>query len=413
MWSNRKWQRRFLAAVIIVAVLFFFRNSFSKGMEVKGYEVGGKELLISVSSTSTGTIKADKEVKLTSQRMGRIAGLHVEEGTIVKKDGLAADLDYEEQQQRLQIAAAALQRAEAGLGGLKAALASFRTEVESGITRASSVLAEAAARLKRFSELREGGYLSQMEFDSVKRDFDIAKANFDSALAAREQIRSKEDEIRGQEAAIRQARSEYALAKINLDYSFIRTPMDGIVTARPVKLGETVPIGALIATVVSKDSLYIEAFIDEADADKVSPGQTANISMDAYQGKVFSGRVYMISPVVLGGKQEARTFEIRVRLEDKAIVVKPGMSADVEVIIDTLKNIVVVPSQAIMEKNDEKFVYIVKKGKAVRTAVATGRFNWNYTEITQGVNKGDIVITNPDAPGLSNGAGVRVAKIEK
>lgn len=402
-----------LAVIIIIAAFFLLRRSFSGGIEIKGFEAGKKELVITVAATSTGTIKADTEIKLTSQRMGRVAALHAEEGSVVKKDALVAELDYDELEQRLQIAAAAVQRAEANLSALRSLMISFKTEIDSGIVRSSSILSEAENRLKRMKELREDGYLSQLEFDSVKRDYDIAKANFDSAIAAQQQIRSREDEIRAQESVHRQAVSEYSLARINKGYSFIGTPISGVITARPVKLGETVSVGSLIATVVSTDSLYIEAFIDEADAAKVSAGQTVNVTMDAYAGRTFSGRVYMISPVVLGGKQEARTFEIRVRLDDRNVLLKPGMSADVEIVVGTLADIVVIPSQSIIEKNDEKFVYTVDRGKAVRKSVKTGQFNWSYTQVIQGVKEGDIVITNPDTPGLADGARVRITKQEK
>ena len=153
--------------------------------------------------------------------------------------------------------------------------------------------------------------------------------------------------------------------------------------------------------------LYIEAFIDEADVVKVKPGQQVNITMDAYQGKIFKGEIYLISPVVLGGKQETRTFEVRTRLKEKGIIIKPGMSADAEIIVDNIKNALVVPSHAIMEKNGKKFVFIKKGSTARLVPVETGQFNWNFTEIKSGVKDGDTVIISPDATGLADGKRVK------
>ena len=402
-----------LLVITVIAVAFFLaRNSLEK-TGVRGYEVSKKELVISVTATSTGTIKADKEVRLPAQRSGRISKLFVEEGSLIEKGGLAAELEFDEALQRLQISQATLERMRANLEGLRLALKSFRIEVESNIERTATILNETGARMKRFAELREKGYLSQNEFDSVKREYDIAKANHTSALSAGDQIKSKEADIKAQDAAVKQAAGEHVLAKINHDYSFIRSPMGGIITSRPVKVGDTVNTGSLIASVVSPDSLYIEAFIDEADVAKISIGQQVNISMDAYQGKVFRGEVYMISPVVLGGKQEARTFEVRVRFLEKGIIIKPGMSADVEVLVDRVRDLLIVPSQAVMEKSEGRSAFVIQKGKAVLTHVKTGRYNWNFTEVTEGIKERDVVITNPDAPGLVDGSRVKLIKTEK
>lgn len=401
-----------LVGLGIIAGLLILRTSFKK-IDVTGYEISKKDLIISVTATSTGTIKADNEVRLTAQRTGRVTRLLVQEGSIVGKGDLVAELEYDEAGQRLQIASAFLQRSQANLEAMKLGLDSFKTDIESNIARTSSVLNEAETRRKRYTELRDAGYLSQIEFDSMTREYEVAKAGYTSAAGAKVQIRSKEEEIRALDAAVKQARSEYAIAKLNYDYSFIRSPIAGVVTGRPVKLGDTVIVSTLMASVVSTDSLYVEAFIDEADVARISTGQPVTISMDAYPGRTFNGKIYMISPVVLGGKQEARTFEVRVRFVDRGMVTKPGMSADVEVIVDSIRNIPVLPSQAVIEKDDGKFVFLYKNGKAVLTPVSTGRFNWNFTEVTGGVKEGDTVITAPDTPGLVDGARVRIVKKEK
>lgn len=400
-------------AVAAVIALFFVARKYLERIEVKGYEIRKQDLTLTVTATSTGTVKADKEVKISAQRIGTINKLFVEEGSIVKKGEPIAEMESDEPLQKLNASSAALQKLELTLQSLRLNLNSFRTDIESNVAKTSSILNETENKFKRFNELKEKGYISQNEFDALKREYDVAKANHASALAAREQIRAKEDDIKAQEKAVQQARSETGIARINYDYSFIRTPISGVVTARPVKVGETVIVGAHIANVVSTDSLYIEALIDEADVAKVSLGHPVNVGIDAYPEQTFKGEVYMISPVVLGGKQEARTFEIRVKLLDRKITVKPGMSADVEVVVDMFRDVLVVPSQAIIEKNEGKFVYAVRNGKAAMTQVKTGHFNWHYTEITEGLKEGDVVVTNIDVPKFSDGVRVKVVKSGK
>jgi HlyD family secretion protein len=135
--------------------------------------------------------------------------------------------------------------------------------------------------------------------------------------------------------------------------------------------------------------------------------------MDAYPEKAMKGEVYMISPVVLGNKQEARTFEARVRLLDATIKTKPGMSADVEVIVSRKDHVLLIPSQAIIEKNDAKYVYVGNGSKAVLRQIKTGQLNWSYTEVTEGLQEGDIVITNPDIPGLKDKTRIKVLFTDK
>ena len=400
-----------LSAAIVLA--FTLYKTTLHELEVNGYLVKKKDLVISVTGTSTGTIKADKEVKLSAQRMGRISKLSVEEGSQVVAGGSIAELEADEVQQRLLLASASRQRMNAQLDSLKLGLASFQADVESNINKAKAVLDEAEARLRRFQELKDKGFVSQSDLDAVKREHDVAKASSISAFAALQQIRAREQEIKAQAAAVEQSQREYNLAKIMLDFSFIKSPIAGVVTARPVKIAETVPVGALIASVVSTDSLYIEAFIDEADAAKIAIGQQVNVTMDAYPEKAMKGEVYMISPVVLGNKQEARTFEARVRLLDRVIKTKPGMSADVEVIVSKKEHVLIIPSQTIMERNDAKYVYVGNNNKAVLRQIKTGQLNWSFTEVTEGIQEGDIVITNPDIAGLKDRARIKVLFSEK
>jgi len=402
-------------AIIVIALIaggIFYSRSL-KRIEIRGYEVKKRDLVISVTGTSTGTIKSDNELKLTAQRIGRINKLFVEEGSEVAKGALIAELDTDEVIQRRNAAAANIERLRAGLEAMKLNYNSYKTDLSTNLTKAQSVLAETETRQRRLTELKNKGYLAAIDLDAVTRELEVAKASYAAAVAAKEMIKSRDEEIKAQEAALRQAVSEYNLANLNVGYSSLHTSIPGYVTTRPLKPGDTVLIGTLVASVVEKDSLYIEGLIDEADVAKVKIGQTVNISMDAYLGKTFKGEVYLISPVVLGNRQEARTFEVRVRFLEKGMVIKPGMSADVEIVIDKKPNAVVVPSAAIVEKNTEKFLYVVRNGRAVKSVVTTGDFNWSFTEIKTGVTEGDIVVMNPDAEGLKNGIRVTVVKTEK
>lgn len=390
-----------------VVLFFVLRESFNS-LEVKTVPVVRKDLEITVTATSTGTVKSDKEVKITAQRVGRISGLHVHEGYIVKKNSPVAELDPEEAHVNLQLHRASLDRIKASLDETKTSFKPLKTEVKAGVRKAGANLKETEDRLKRFRKLRQEGYISQMELDLAERDYGIAKANHASALSGWEQLRAKAQEITVREAAVREAESTLAMAELNYKYSLLNAPISGIITSVPVKPGETVMKGTLIAALIKTDSLYVEAFVDEADVGKVRIGQDVYISMDAYPDRTFHGKIYMISPVVLGGRLEARTFEVRARFNDKNTVLRPGMSADVEIVVDRVKDTLIVPSQAVMERDGKKFVYIKEGSRARFREIRTGLSDWTNTQVLSGIKEGDEVIITTDVPGLEDGKRVKV-----
>jgi len=405
MKFRRKWFA-IIAVILVVIVSVILRKTFTY-IDVRVEPVRMQNLTITVTATSTGTIKSDNEAKITVRRTGRITRLYLDEGDIVKAGEVVAELDKEEALYSLKMAEAALQKAELIVGNLTASYASFKADVEGNIDRARAVLSEIESRRKRYLSLQEKGYVAAMDVEAIQKEYDIARANLVSAISSREMLKAKSDEIKAHEASVREARNNLALSRLNYEYSFVRSPISGVITSRPAKLGEGVQKGSVIATVVSTEQMYVEAFIDEADVARVRTGQKVNITMDAYPGRVFTGEVYRISPVVLGGKQETRTFEVRVKFKEDVAVIRPGMSADIEIIVADIENVLIVPSQAVIERDGKRYVYTVKGSTARLINIETGRSNWNFTEVRAGIKQGEEIITNTDASGLRDGARVR------
>jgi HlyD family secretion protein len=258
-------------------------------------------------------------------------------------------------------------------------------------------------------ELYSKGLISENEAEAAETDFHVARAAYDTAVAEKNKFRAQDDRIRAQEAAVQEAEAALRLAELNHDYSFVRSPVSGVVASRPAKLGETLAKGGIVAEVVDVDSLYVSASIDEVDVASVKAGQTAKITLDAYPGDVFRSRVYLISPLVTGGEREARTFEVRLRVEDnKKPVLKPGMSADVEIVVQSLKGSAVVPAQAVFERDSRKFVYASEGGRARLREIKAGASSWEYVEVLEGLKEGDEIVITPDAPGLADDSRIQV-----
>lgn len=404
---KRKKVLLFALIVIFIIVSAVITTNYLNGIKVKSEVVRRIGLDITVTATSTGTIRSDNEAKITAQRIGWIRKLRFEEGDLVKAGEVIAELDSYEALYNMKLAEATLSKTRFILDQMKASYESLRVSIAKDIEKAKAVLTEVDNRRKRLLELKQQGYVTEMDIDMVQKEFEVAKANLDSAIASKETLKAKQSEIKAQEEVVKEALNSFNLTKLNYDRSFIRSPISGVITSRPVRIGEGVNSGSLIATVVSTKSMYIEAFIDEADVAKVRIGEEVNITMDSYPGKVFKGEVYKISPVVLGGKQETRTFEVRVRLKDKDILIKPGMSADIEIVVESISDVLAVPSQAVVEREGEKYVYIIKDSRAHLTPIRVGRFNWTFYEVLSGIKEGDKVIKNPEVEGLKDGGRVK------
>lgn len=360
-----------LVFISIAGYYLFIRNL--NPVSVKTIALNRGDLKVTVTATATGTVKAEDEEKISAQRTGRIIKLNFEEGDLIKKGDMIAELDSRE----------------AGVH-VKQIEAVFRSS-EARVTHAKANLDDAERTLKRMKTLYKDGLISAEALDSAQKNYDVNLSLYESSLANLKEMKASLD-----------------TARIQFEYSFIKAPMTGIISQRPVVLGETVSIGSHIATVIKPERIYVKASIDEVDAGHLSVSQQVTITIDAFPGKVFNGKVTRVSPIVLGVKQETRTFEVRVGFDVEEKGIKPGMSADIEIITDTLKGVLYLPAHTVVERKGKKMVYIAEGKKARLVPVEIGLSTWNYIEVKKGLKEGDRIITNPDAPGLEDGVRVKI-----
>ena len=238
-------------------------------------------------------------------------------------------------------------------------------------------LNESRARLRKMErdferneDLREKGLLSEGDFEKLKYDLEALRAS-------------------------------YNLASLELDYTQIRAPINGVISERYIKRGNTIEVGESLYRVTSFDPLVAYLHVPEREYRQISAGQPVGLEVDALNGPPIIASVTRVSPIVdpLTG-----TFKITIEIRDEQRRIKPGMFARIGVVYDTRVNALQVPRSSIVEDLGETSVFVVEDGIAVRRVVETGFSNRGMVEIVNGLNDEDDVITvgqvglQPDSP---------------
>ncbi|MFN3476090.1 MAG: efflux RND transporter periplasmic adaptor subunit [Candidatus Methylomirabilales bacterium] len=426
-FSSKKGKKTFLI-LLAFGLLLLASVSFLKdggAIAVRAVRIQRGEMLVTIPSTATGIVESEKEVRVKAEVAGKVDRLLVDEGDQVRAGQTLALLDQKEARARVNLARANLQAAQARLAQAEAGEKMLETHVRTRIAETAATLEKATKNLERMRSLSIEGAIAQAELDLAKAEHEVAKAAYEAALANRDQLEVKRREVEAARANVKEMKASLKLEEVRFSQTVITSPINGLVVKKHASEGETVGLGGgpfftlgePLFTLVDPQKLWIRATIDEVDAAKVKVGLPARVTMDAFSGKTFLGKVVKVSPAVRGEGQEARTITIYVALEEKGVkppapLFKPGMSADVEVIVSTLPQALLLPTQAILKREGGNFVYVIREGRARLRPFTMGESNWNTTEIRGGIQEGELVILTPDAPGLKEGARVKAVEVE-
>lgn len=360
-------KRRILlaAAALAAVVLLIAVVTRPRPVPVRVLIVSPGELRVIVNATTTSTVRSEYEVTLSAQRTGRVTTLAVREGDRVRKGDLIARLDLTEE----------------------------AVQSEGVLAQSAATYQEAERAYRRMEELFAKGMIAQQELDTSRRGYEVARSQYEAAAGD---------------------------VRVRRDYSVIRAPFSGVVATRSTEVGELLLPGKEIVKIVDPDRIYVLTTIDEVDVGRLRVGQPVKVTVDAFPDERFSGTIRRISPIVSGGKLETRTADVWVSFSRKDDRVKPGMSADVEVLVTTLAGVLSVPTQALLDRGGKKQVYRLGGGKQATGATATahltpvevGESNWAFSEIRSGLSAGDAVVTTPEAEGLRDGVRCRIEAIE-
>jgi len=334
----------------------------------------------SVSNTRAGSVEACLRTRLSPIIGGRIAYLGVKKGDHVTKGQVLIQLWNEDQQAQSALALKQVDSARKRVGEV-------------------CILAENAEReAARSTQLRQRGFISESAEEK-----------------SRSEARSRRAACLSINTEIAQAQARLKLAQVEQGRTVLAAPFDGVVADIVGELGEyTTPSPPGVATppaidLIDSSCLYVQVPMDEVDAPKIKLGQPARIVLDALPGKTLLGHVKRVAPYVVAVEKQARTIDVDVALDNTADIKQllVGYSADVEVVLESRDHVLRIPTSALLE-GSRVLLYQDKTRKLEARSVKTGIANWQYTEILQGLNKGDRIVTSVDREGVQAGALVSV-----
>ncbi len=290
------------------------------------------------------------QAKLSFQIPGRVLSVHVQEGQSVAKNQVIAELDPAEFASRYEQARANLDRAQKVKQQLETALAISKktlpaevARAEAGVKSARDSLADAAKNYQRFEDLFSKNVVTEKERDTLKLHYDVAQsrlAESESVLRLSrgnlERIEAARDDIATAAAQVDLARAALSQAAIQLEYTRLRSPLDGVVTSRNIEPGETVNIGREVITIANLNRVDLKIFIDETTIGRVRPGQKADVLIDTFPGKTYPGVVSFVSPegeftpkIIQTQKERVKlVYLVKVSIPNPNHELKAGMPAD-------------------------------------------------------------------------------------
>ena len=366
------------AIVIVLGIVAFF--AFKKkedGLNFRTEKISKGDIVEMV--TASGNVNAVTTVLVGTQVSGTIKTIYADFNSPVKNGQLIAQIDP-------AIFEAQVEQARANLLSAKA-----------NLEKADASFIDAKRTMERNKALFSKDLIARSEVDTAETNYETAKA-----------------QINASKAQVAQAEASLKVAETNLRYTRIISPVNGIVVSRNVDVGQTVAASFQTPTLftIAQDltKMQIDTNVAEADIGKVKQGQDVEFGVDAYPGVIFKGKVSQVRNAPIN-VQNVVTYNAVILVSNPELKLKPGMTANVSIIISAKKGVLRIPNAALRfsmpDKDKDKNkkaqqkgpgqkgagVWIVENGKPKRLSVSTGVSDGSYTELISGeIKEGQEVI---------------------
>ncbi len=378
MTVRRIWTR-VAAVAALVAIVVILRFTVFAPDPVAVRVVTAQKGLVeeTVTNSRAGTVKARRRAKLAPETGGRVVSLPHRRGSRVRKGDVLLRIEDSLQQGQLKVTEGDLGTATAQRD--QACLAADRADRER----------------ERIARLADQGIVST---DILDETASRAKGADAACRAAR--------------ATVTRAESAVALARATAAKTVLLAPFDGIVADTFIEEGEwttpsppAIPVPPVLDLIDTR-SIYVSAPMDEVDSARVRKGLPARLTVDSYPGRHFAAHVVEVAPYIVDRLEQNRTVEIELELDDAEVAASllPGTSSDAEVILSARDGVLRVPTSSLLEGGK---VLVLERGRLVERALQLGLRNWDFTEVTGGLEEGARVVVSLDRPEIKAGAKAR------
>lgn len=380
-WKERRWGLIVSLGGVLILVgiaAWYWWSSKPAPLSFKAVPVDRGPITAVV--TATGTVNPVVSVTVGSQVSGKISKLYADFNSVVRKGQVLAQIDPQPFEARVSQARAAVKSAKAN------------------VEKAKNTAEQRKRERDRMGRLRRERFVSQADLDLAETNFRDAQVNVDVM-----------------QAQLDQAEATLAAAELDLGYTTIYSPVNGIVVSRNVDVGQTVVASFQTPTlfVLAQDltKMQVNANVSESDIGGVIEGKPANFRVDAYPKQFFEGTVSQVrnAPISI---QNVVTYDVVITVDNRDLKLKPGMTANVTIVTDKSENPLRVPNGAVrfrmpdvaFDKKATRVWVLGREGKPFQVDVSVGIADSLYTEITEGALKeGDRVIIGIKSPDENEG----------
>lgn len=404
-FSRRTW----IVIAVVVAALLIVVFALSRPQEEVAFETvpaGKGDLAASVGAT--GSVRARQSAVMSWQTSGIVGGINAAIGDRVERGFVLASLEKSSLSQNIILAEADLVNAQRALEDLlQSDTALYEAEkavdkAEQNYKKAYNWRLELNGKIDikdvyydQFGVLKVKeyrGYASEETIADADRDLALAEAKLEDARREYERLLQGPDS-----AEVAAAEARVAAAQATLDLAKLTAPFDGTITQASPVIGDQVTAGAPGFRIDDLSSLLVDVQVSEVDINNVSVGQGATLSFDAILGKTYSGEVVGVGQAG-DTVQGVVSFTVTVELTDADEQVKPGMTAAVNVVVEEVKDAVLVPNRAVRLVDGERVIYLLKDGQPLPVTITLGASSDTMSVLVSGdVKEGDLIILNPPA----------------
>lgn len=400
--SRRTWI--IIGVVVVAVVAFIFANMNQNEAVIYQTEAAARGNLVATVG-ATGSVRARQTATLVWQTTGIVEAINAKVGDRVSQDFVLASLDKASLNQSIILAEADLISAEKALEDL---LVSDTTllEAQKAVDKAEEAYEKAynwRMELNGKIEITETwwefgvlkskkykGYASAETIEQADKDLALAESRLDDARREYERLLKGEDSA---EVVAAKARVDAAQATLNL--ARLAAPFDGTVTQASPEIGDQVTSGTTGFRIDDLSSLLVDVQVSEVDINSVFVGQPATLSFDAILNQEYNGKVVQVGQA---GEtvQGVVSFTVTVELTDADELVKPGMTAAVSIVVEEVKDVILIPNRAVRIVDGERVVYILRENQPVPVEITLGASSDTMSVLADGeIAEGDLIILNP------------------